>query len=72
MFCFICGLPLARDSEIDCYNLVSVLVIDVLTLLGPMEFSIKFDTVMSGWSIVYIKGSQIIISKKYYISFSED
>ena len=28
-----------------------------------MEFSIKFDTVKPGWPIVYIKGSQIIISK---------
>ena len=36
-----------------------------------MEFLIKFDTVKSGWTIVYIKGSQAIISKKY-ISFSED
>ena len=28
-----------------------------------MEFSIKFDTVKSGWSIVYIEGSKVIISK---------
>ena len=28
-----------------------------------MEFPIKFDTVKSGWSIVYTEGSQIIISK---------
>ena len=35
-----------------------------LTLLGPMKFSIKFDTAKSGWSIVYIEGSQVIISKK--------
>ena len=28
-----------------------------------MEFSIKFDTVKSGWSIVYFEGSQVIISK---------
>ena len=26
-----------------------------------MEFPIKFDTVESGWSIVYIEGSQVII-----------
>ena len=39
-----------------------------------MKFLVKFDTVKSGWSIVYniIEGSQVIISKKYYISFSED
>ena len=36
-----------------------------------MEFSIKFHTVKSGWSMVYIEGLQAIISK-YYISFSED
>ena len=29
-----------------------------------MEFSIKFDTVKSGWSSVYIEGSQVIISTK--------
>ena len=36
-----------------------------------MEFPIKFDTVKSGWSIVYIEGSQtqrLYISPKYYIS----
>ena len=37
-------------------------------LLGPREFSIKFDTVKPGWSIVYIEWSQVIISKKYCIS----
>ena len=35
-----------------------------------MGFPIKFDSVKSGWSIVYIEGSQVIISQKYYISFS--
>ena len=29
-----------------------------------MNFSMKFDMVKSGWSIVYIEGSQVIISKK--------
>ena len=33
------------------------------TLLGPMEFSIKFYTVKSGLSYIYIKGSQVIISE---------
>ena len=28
-----------------------------------MEFSIKLHTIKSGWSIVYIEGSQAIISK---------
>ena len=28
-----------------------------------MEFPIKFDTVMLGWSIVYIEGLQVVISK---------
>ena len=32
-----------------------------------MEFPIKFDTVKSGWSIVYIEGSQIIIFKTIII-----
>ena len=40
-----------------------------------MKFSIKFDTVKSEWSMVYIEGSWVIISKKKYCilnSFSED
>ena len=37
-----------------------------------MNFSIKFDTFRSGWSIEYIERSKVIISKKSYISFSED
>ena len=35
-----------------------------------MDFSIKFDTVKSGWSIVYIEGSQVIISKKSIVFLS--
>ena len=46
--------------------------VTLLTHFVPMEFPIKFDTVKSGWSIVYIEGSQVIISEKYCISFSED
>ena len=37
-----------------------------------MEFSIKLHTIRSGWSIVYIEGSQVINSNKHFISFSED
>ena len=37
-----------------------------------MEFSIKFGIVKSGWSIVYIEGSQVIITKKYCICFREN
>ena len=34
-----------------------------LSILRPMEFSIKFNTVKSGWSIIYIEWLQAIISK---------
>ena len=34
-----------------------------------MDFSIKFDAVKSGWSIVYIEGSQGIISQNLKIDF---
>ena len=34
----------------------------------PIDLSIKLDTVKTGWSIVHIKGSQVIISKIYCIS----
>ena len=39
-----------------------------LTLFRPMEFSIKFDTVMAGWSIVYTGGSHVIIKKSEFLS----
>ena len=35
-----------------------------------MEFPVKFDTVKLGWSIVYIEGSQVIISKNILFLFS--
>ena len=31
-----------------------------LTICVSMEFSIKFDTVKSGWSILYIEGSHVL------------
>ena len=36
-----------------------------------MKFSIKFDTVKTGYSIVYIEGLQVIISKNniYYAQY---
>ena len=33
-----------------------------LTLLGPMKFPIKLNTIKSGWSFLHIEGSQVIIS----------
>ena len=35
-----------------------------------MEFSIKFETVYSGQSIVYIEWSQVIISQKNFVFLS--
>ena len=35
--------------------------VKLFTHFVPMEFPIKFDTFKSGWSIVYIEGSQVII-----------
>ena len=35
----------------------------LLSLCVPIEFPVKLDTVKSGWPIVYIEGSQAIISK---------
>ena len=44
-----------------------------LTLCRLMDFSIRFDTVKSGWSIVYIEGSQFppppFFLNMYYFSF---
>ena len=46
--------------------------LEPLALLRQMGFSIRFDTVKSGWSIVSIEGLRVIISETYNISFSED
>ena len=40
-----------------------------LTLFRPMEFSMKLHTMKSGWSIVYIEESQIIIPPKILFFF---
>ena len=34
---------------------------------GGLLYSIKFDTDKSGWSILCIEGSQVIVSKKYFV-----
>ena len=36
------------------------------------KFPIKFDTVKSGWPIVYIEGSQVIIVKNIFLSLKID
>ena len=41
-----------------------------LTLLKPMEVSMKFDTVYSGLSIVYTEGLQGIIFQKNIVFLS--
>ena len=40
-----------------------------LILSWPMEFSIAFDTVMSGWSIIY-SGSHDVFKKMYFFLVS--
>ena len=47
----------------------------MLIFYALMDSSLWFDTINSlnlGWSIVYIKGSQVINSKEYCISFAKD
>ena len=41
-----------------------------LTHLIPMEFSIKLYIIKTGWPIVYIEGSQVIIFKKNIVFLS--
>ena len=43
-----------------------------LALLRPMEFSIKFDTIKSGWFNVYFKWSQVTVSKTVFLSLKID
>ena len=46
------------------------LLAKILPLLGPIP--IQLHTIRSGWSLVYIEGPQVILSKKDVISFNED
>ena len=36
-----------------------------------MEVSLKFDTVKSGWSIIYIEGSKVIFSANVVVFLLE-
>ena len=58
---------LASNNEIFIELIDLPIVVQVFI---PMEFSIKLHIINSGLSIVYIEGSQVIISKNLY--FSED
>ena len=51
------GLPLVQERP-------------TLTLFRSMEFSIKLHSIKSGWSILHIEGSQVIVS--YFFSFWEE
>ena len=55
----------------DCQNFFIINAIPPFSDLS-MECSMKLHTIKSGWSILYIEGSQAIISKKNCISFSGD
>ena len=46
--------------------------LNLTAIYALMDSSFWFGTINLGKSIVYIKGSQVIISKQKYISFSED
>ena len=48
----------------DLFTLTLVCYLLSVSLLIPMEVSSQFDTVKSGWPIVYIEGLQFIISKQ--------
>ena len=52
--------------RVSCFSNISP-----LTFCRPIYFSIMFDTVKSGQSIVYIEGSQVIVFQKIFY-FSED
>ena len=50
-------------------NLFAILWKAIFSRCRLMDFCITFDNTMSGWSIVYIKESQVIISKNNSIVF---
>ena len=62
--------PLAPRSRVK-HSTTEPRRFHLLTHCRPMEFFIKFDLVKSGWSVVYIEKSQVIILKKDCNSFSE-
>ena len=66
----ICGMNHTRSIVLT--HLENFISIQNISHCVPTEFAIKFDTVKSGWSIVYMEGSQVIIFKHYCISFSQD
>ena len=50
-----------------------ITVHSLLTLFRPMDLSIKLHTLKSGWSIVCIEGTHVIISKiLVYLSLKID
>ena len=53
-------------ANTDLINAVTLAVFEVslVTLYVPMKFAIKFDTVMSDWSIVYIVDTGYNFKKK--------
>ena len=62
--------PPETAQETPRYTLLNLKLLTLLHVLGPINFSIKLHTIQSEWSILYIEGSQVIISEnKYCISF---
>ena len=49
-------------SQAD-WQVIVILLRLIVPLFRPMEFSKKLHTIKSEWYIVYIEGSQVIISQ---------
>ena len=58
--------PFINDKSLDKTPFLSKIeiIFNFLNPLRPMEFSIKFDAFKPGWYIIYIEGSQAIISNE--------
>ena len=68
ILCTVSNTTTGPDSKLN------LTAIGISTLYALMDSSFKFwfETINLRRSIVYIKGSQVIISKQKYISFSKD
>ena len=66
ILCTVSNTTTGPDSKLN------LTAIGILTLYALMDSAFWFETINLGRSIVYIKGSQVTISKQKYTSFSED
>ena len=66
ILCTVSNTTTGPDSKLN------LKAIGISTLYALMDSSFRLETINLRRSIVYFKGSQVIISKQKYISYSKD